>query len=272
MSARTHPFFRGVTSHPEVIAHRGGGGEWPGETLFAFERANALGVDVLELDIHTSSDGELVLIHNDTVDETTDGTGRVNSMTLAQLKRLDAGFRWTEDGASFPFRGKGLTVATLREVFENFPGSRMNIEIKQRSPSLVPQFCRLIREFRKFRMEEKVLVASFWGSVLGEFRHACPGVATSASTPEAVRFYAQNVLLGGRSFRPEAEALQVDSRAKLFPIITPRFLTAARKQKLPLHAWTVNDLEEMRRMIAVGVDGIITDYPTRLLKLLGRIP
>lgn len=269
MNAQPHPFFRRATSRPEVIAHRGGAGQWPGETLYAFERAAAAGVDVLEMDVRATSDGNLVLIHNATVDETTDGVGRVGSMTLAEVKRLDAGFRWTEDGVSFPFRGKGLTVPTLAEVLEAFPRARLNIEVKQQSPSVVPRLCELIRHFGA---AERVLVASFWGSVLGEFRRACPGVATSASTPESLKFYALNVVLKGNRYRPEAEALQVGSRIKFFPVITRYFLAAAHRQNLPLHAWTVNDPDEMRRMLAVGVDGIITDYPTRLLELLGRVP
>lgn len=267
MSAQTHPFFRGVQSGPEVIAHRGGAGQWPGETVFAFERAAALGVDVLEMDVHATFEGELVLIHNDTVDETTDGSGRVNSMTLVELKRLDAGSRWTQDGQSFPFRGMGITVPTLGEVFTAFPRARMNVEIKQKSPSIVPQFCDLIRQHG---MTDKVLVASFWSSVLDEFRRACPEVATSASTPEALKFYALNVVLKGGKYRPHADALQVDSKAKVFPIITGSFVSAAHRQGLPLHAWTVNEPEEMRRMISLGVDGIITDYPSRLLEILGR--
>jgi glycerophosphoryl diester phosphodiesterase len=269
MSTQPPPFFRQAKFHPEVIAHRGGAGQWPGETLFAFERAGAAGADVLEMDVRATSDGQLVLIHNAAVDETTDGTGSVGSMTLAEVKRLDAGFRWTEDGVSFPFRGKGITVPTLAEVFEAFPHARMNIEIKQESPSVVPQLCELIRQFGAV---ERVLVASFWGSVLGEFRRACPGVATSASTPESLKFYALNVVLKGNKYRPEAEALQVGSRIKFFPVITSGLVAAAHRQNLPLHAWTVNDPDEMRRMIAVGVDGIITDYPTRLLELLGRVP
>lgn len=267
MSAQTRAFFRAAQSRPEVIAHRGGQGQWPGETLFAFERAAALGVDVLEMDVHSTSDGQLVLMHNDTVDETTEGTGRINSMTLAELKRLDAGFRWTQDGQSFPFRGMGITVPTISEVFTAFPRARMNVEIKQKSPSIVPQFCDLIRQHR---MADKVLVASFWSDVLDEFRRACPEVATSASTPEALRFYALNVVLKGDKYRPNADALQVDSKAKVFPIITESFVSAAHRQGLPLHAWTVNEPEEMRRMISLGVDGIITDFPLRLLEILGR--
>ena len=264
-----HPFFAGVKNRPEVIAHRGGAGQWPGETLHAYERALKLGVDVIELDIHRTSDGELVLMHNSTVDETTDGTGPVRRFTLKELKRLDAGYRWSSDGGkSFPFRGKGITVATLKEVFEAFPRARMNIEIKQSEPSLIEPFCKLIRDHG---LTEKVLVASFRDGVMKEFRRRCPEVATSASTPELLEYISKNNPVTGGSYRPNSDALQVKDRVLALRVVTKRFIERAHGRNLQVHAWTVNDLDGMRRLVADGVDGIITDYPGPLLALLDRV-
>jgi glycerophosphoryl diester phosphodiesterase len=267
-----HPFFTQAKNHPEVIAHRGGNGQWPGETLYAYEQAMKIGVDILEMDIHTTSDGEIVLMHNSTVNETTNGTGPINNFTLAKLRELNAGYRWSADGGnSFPYRDLALTVPTLKEVFAAFPQMRMNIEIKQSQPSMIAPFCKMLREHK---MTDKVLVASFWDGVLKEFRRQCPEVATSASTKELLTFIARNNSLTGGSYKPEADAIQVKEKVVNYPVVTKKFVDRvhARFNKLPVHAWTVNDLNGMNSMIASGVDGIITDYPGPLLALLGRTP
>lgn len=259
-----HPFFTQGKNRPEVVAHQGGKGQWPGETIFAFEQATRLGVDVLEFDIRSTRDGHLVLMHNDTVDETTNGTGRVHRFLLKDLKKLDAGYRWTSKGGkSFPYRGKNIRVATLEEVFERFPNTRMNIEIKQSEPSLAAPLGAMIE---KHNMTDKVLVASFSHQDLELFRARCPKVATSASTQELLRFQFGNNL--DASSRPDC--LQMKDRVRGLRFITKESVTTAHRLNLPLHAWTVNDLEGMRRMIALEVDGIITDYPGQLLTLLNR--
>ena len=112
------PFFAQFDQRPLVMAHQGGKGLRPENTLSAFEHAVALGVDVLEMDIHTTADGAPVVMHDETVDDTTDGTGPLLSFTSAELKELDAGYDWTpDDGQTFPYRGQGITVPTLEEVF-----------------------------------------------------------------------------------------------------------------------------------------------------------
>lgn len=261
----SHPFFTQGKNRPEVIAHQGGKGQWPAETLHAFEQATKIGVDILELDIRSTKDNQLVLMHNEKVDATTNGKGRVRQFTLNDLKKLDAGYRWTADGGrTFPFRGKDITVPTLDEVFEKFSDRRMSIEIKQSAPSLVAPLCEMIE---KHKMEDKVLVASFSDSVLEEFRARCPKVATSASQQEFWRFH-----LGhndfGRGIKPDC--LQAKDRVLTVQVITRKLVNRAHRLNLSLHAWTVNDLEGMQRMIALNVDGIITDFPGPLLALLGR--
>ncbi len=264
-----HPFFTGAKRRPEVIAHQGGKGQWPAETLHAFEQSAKLGVDVLELDIHSTRDGALVLMHDAEVDATTDGRGPIRRHSLAELKRLDAGYRWTADGGkTFPFRGKGIKVATLDEVFEAFPRSRMNIEIKQSEPSLVDALCDMIG---RHGMEEKVLVASFSHEVIERFRARCGRAATSASTRELLEFRAGSDAIVGRRLRPDA--LQVKDRVSVVRVLTERVVKRAHSPRvgLPVHARTVNDIDDMRRMINLGVDGIITDYPGPLLALLERV-
>jgi glycerophosphoryl diester phosphodiesterase len=264
-----HPFFTQGKNRLEVIAHQGGKGQWPGETLYAYEQATKLGVDILELDIHSTSDGALVLMHNDRVDETTNKTGLISRFRLKDLKKLDAGYRWTADGGkTFPFRGKGITVPTLEEVFKAFPHMRMNIEIKQSEPSLVASLHEMIN---LHKMTDKVLVASFSHEVLRDFRRNGNGVATSASTQELLEFRLGNNSIVDRPSRPDA--LQMKDRFLIVRLLTERFVERAHHARfnLPVHAWTVNDIDGMRRMTKLGVDGIITDYPGPLLALLGRL-
>lgn len=264
-----HPYFKqDAPGRPLVIAHRGGAGLWPENTLHAFERAAALGVDVIETDVRATSDGELVVIHDETLGRTTDGAGRVGSLTLAELKRLDAGYRWSPDGGrSFPLRGRGLTVPTLREVFAALPSARFNIEPKQSGAPVAAPLCRLIREHG---MASRVMIASFGGTVMEQFRRECPEVATSATTSEVAGFLALQRAGAAGSYGPPMQALQVPERAGALRLLTADFVAAAHARNLRVHAWTVNSEDDMRRLVALGVDGVMTDYPDRLLKVLAR--
>jgi len=269
--APKHAFFGQGLVRPLVIAHRGGAGLWPENTLYAFQRASAMGVHVLETDMHSTADGSLVLIHDPMVDRTTNGSGRVNHLTLSQIKALDAGYHWSGDGgSSFPFRGQGITVPTVGEVFSAFPEIRINVDIKQARPSVAEQFCRLILDFG---MVERVMVASFNSSILREFRRLCPAVVTSAGRSEVRLFYALSLLSPRAAFLPTGcYALQVPVSRKGLRVITRRFLVSARLRNLQVHAWTVNTGPQMEWLLRLGVDGIVTDYPDRLLALLGRRP
>jgi glycerophosphoryl diester phosphodiesterase len=266
--AASHPFFAQFEQRPLVMAHRGGRALWPENTLYAFERAVELGVDVLEMDVHTTADGVPVVMHDDTVDRTTNGSGPIYALTLNELKGLDAGYRWSaDDGQTFPYRGQSISVPTVEEVFAAFPGVPMNIEIKQEEPSMVSSFCELIREHN---LTNQVLVASFHEEAIDEFRVECPEVATSTGTMETVSLFIRSMLLLEDTYGPPGEAAQVPEYQSGLHVLTRRFVDAAHNRNLEVHAWTINDEDDMERMIALGVDGIITDYPDRLLDLLDR--
>jgi glycerophosphoryl diester phosphodiesterase len=251
-----------------AIAHRGGRGLWPENTMYAFERAAALGVDVLEMDIHSTADGVLVTMHDDLVDRTTNGRGPIHDHTLAELLELDAGYNWTaDDGATFAYRGQGVTVATLDELFAAFPGMRMNIEIKQREPSIVAPFCQLIRQYGR---EEQVLVGSFHPDVVAEFARECPGVPLVGTEPQIRAFYILNTIFLGRVYRAPAAAFQVPEYNGNTQVVTERFVRGAHHHNIQVHVWTVNEPADMQRLIELGVDGLISDYPDRLLAVLGR--
>jgi glycerophosphoryl diester phosphodiesterase len=218
------------------------------------------------MDLQTTSDGALVILHDRKVDRTTNGTGAVDGFTLSDLKKLDAGFRWSpENSRSYPMRNKGVTIPTLTEVFKDFPDTRINIEIKSSQVNTIQNLCRSIRDNR---MSQKVMVACFDAGKLGEFRSICPEVATSAGASEAAIFYWLQWANLESAYSPNAQALQVPETYGDHRIATRRFVDAAHARNMRVHVWTVNQVEAMQRLIDLGVDGIMTDYPERLVKIL----
>ena len=253
---------------PIVIAHRGGGGIAPENSSFAFEQAHAMaGVDALELDIHPTSDGMIVVAHDPIVDRMTDGSGPINEKSLYELQKLDAGYRWTSDGGkTFPFRGQGLYIPLLEEIFDRYGQDKViNIDIKQRNPSIVKPFVELIR---RYNMEENVVVGSFFNDTVAEFRKLAPEMATCATLKEAKRFFVLNKAGMGRAYRGKCVAFQIPEKEGRLTIITKRFIRNLQKHNVQVHVWTVNDSADMNRLLDWGVDGIITDYPDVLINLI----
>ncbi|HEY0659412.1 MAG TPA: glycerophosphodiester phosphodiesterase, partial [Pyrinomonadaceae bacterium] len=234
-----HAFFNLEISRPLAIAHRGGAGLHPENTLYAFQKVYDLGVDVIELDVRSTSDGTLIVLHDASVDRTTDGGGRVNEMSIGEVKKLDAGYRWTFDqGKTFPFRGSKITIPTLPEVFAAFPEMKFNIEPKQGSPSIIKPLCGIIREYK---MVDKIVIGSFNQTILEEFRRECPGVATSAGPSEVSKFLALYKTGLSESYSPAMQALQIPEYAAGIQVVTKEFVEAAHKRNLKVHIWTVNE-------------------------------
>jgi len=252
---------------PMVIAHQGGDGLRPSNTLPAFQHAVDLGVDVLELDVHLTRDGELVVMHDATVDRTTDGTGALADMTLAQVKALDAAYHWPYEGDERPYRDRGIRVPTLAEVMSRHPELRFNVEIKPDSLDAAGAVC---SELRRLDMTDRVLVASFHPQTMDAFRDACPAVPTSGYESEARWFYLQYRLGLARFAKISAPALQLPTRAGGFDLADPGFVAAVRDRRLHLDFWTINDPALMRTLVERGAGGIITDRPDLLLEVLGR--
>jgi glycerophosphoryl diester phosphodiesterase len=269
LPAATHPWFtaRAGENKPLVFAHQGAENLWPSNTLFAFQHAAEMGVDVLDMDMHMTKDGALVLMHDQTVDRTTDGTGAIRDLTLDEIQHLDAGYRFSADeGKTHPYRGQGLTVPTLEELFQTFPDKRFGIEIKQTEPVATAQrFCALIRQYN---MQDKVLVSSFRQENMDAFRAECPEVATSATENEVRLFYVFFRLGLSDLLTPGYNSFQVPEESGGIHLLTPRFVAAAHRRGLAVQPWTINETEDLKRILALGVDGINTDNPDRLFALL----
>ncbi|MFL7839171.1 MAG: glycerophosphodiester phosphodiesterase [Candidatus Promineifilaceae bacterium] len=269
-SINQYPWFDQFDQYPLVTSHADdtGSGLWPGITMTHLEGVAGLGVDVLEMDAHMTSDGHIVLMHDDTVDRTTNGSGLVSDFTLEELQQLEVGVNWTQDeGATYPYQGKGLQIPTVEEVFQRFPDYPMVIEIKQDSPSMAEPFCVLIRQYDK---TEKVLVPSFSGQTIAEFRAACPEVATASASDETRNFVIANFLMAANLIKPAYQAFQVPEESGGIPVVIPHFISSAHDRGLQVHVWTINDADDMHRLIDMGVDGIMTDRPDILKDILGR--
>jgi len=250
---------------PIVIAHQGGVGQWPSNTLFAFQQSKQLGtVDEFELDIQLSSDGHIVLIHDKTVDRTTNAQGAVSDMTLTQLQNLDAGYTWQDENQpqAFPFRNQGINIPTLKEIFEHFPQQAMSIEIKQQSTELAVAFCKMVKQFNK---EQALVVSSFYHENLLAFREACPKVKTAASGQEAQRYIIASKVGLGWLFKPNAQVLQLPMASGSITVLTAGFINQAHEHGYRVDAWTINEKADMEKLMDLGIDGLITDYPSRLL-------
>jgi len=252
---------------PANLAHRGASAQAPENTLEAFRLAVEEGAGGLELDVHATRDGEIVVIHDATVDRTTDGSGAVAGMTLEELRRLDAGYRFSPDGGrTFPYRGRGTRIPTLAEVYEEFPDVRVNADIKETRAGTEEAVLRVIR---RAGAEARTLVASNDHAVVRRFRTVSGGrIRTGASRREIAAFYLMSRSRLEALERPAYDALQVPVEHKGIKLVTPRFVGAAHSRGVRVDVWTINDPGEMRQLLDLGVDVVMTDRPGLLAGLL----
>jgi glycerophosphoryl diester phosphodiesterase len=269
--APSKPYYANIQP-PLVIAHQGGDGICPGDTLYAFEKAVEIGVDVLEMDAHITKDDQIVLMHDEKVDRTTEGTGLIEDLTLLELKQLDAAYQWSnDDGKTFSYRGQRIEVPKLNEVFQKFPQMRYVIEIKLTQNPIDKPLCDLIR---KYHMQDKVVIASFHDEAMQKFRETCPEVATSASRGEVTMFVLLDKVFLSGLIAPQYQSIQPPyepAESMNIPIMTERFIREAHAKNIRVEPWTVNDPELMRQYIEWGVDGIITDRPDLMIEVLEEL-
>lgn len=246
-----HSIFDGT---PLLIAHRGGSVLAPENTLTAFRSAAVIwGADMIELDVHATADGHCVVIHDDMVDRTTNGEGAVASLTLAEVQALDAGYRFTrDDGATYPFRGRGVKIPTIDEVLEALPNMRFTVEVKA-AAAQAPLFAAVER----LAAHHRVVVAAMFERERTQFA-SYPG-PTSASFEMLKRFYRWHRLGLGRFSRLRADAVHVPEEWEGRRLVTPRFVRDLKAHGIPVIVWTVNDGPTMRRLLKWGVGGIVTD-------------
>jgi len=244
---------------PRAMAHRGDSGAYPENTMAAFTAAHQLGVRYIELDVHMTRDGRVVVAHDPDLARTAGSDALIRELSYQQLADADAGYGFSVADGGHPFRGKGLKVPTLSEVLSAFPEMRFVIEIKQTAP--------MLEVIERAGMRRRVLVASEHQQPLDEVRALAPEIPTNFSSREVGSFF-QALVSRTAGYVPPGDALQIPIEYEKFTLVTPESVAAAHRVGVEMHVWTVNDEAEMRGLLALGVDGIITDFPARLLKLL----
>lgn len=246
---------------PVPIAHRGSRLLWPENTIEALAGAVELGYRHLEIDLHLTSDGVPVCIHDPTVDRTTDGTGPVSSYPMDRLQRLDAGYRHASpDG--YQHRGQGVRVPTLEEVFEAFTGLAFVLDLK--TDGLEGPVSGLLD---RFGLHHQVIAGGFNDRRLEDFRRRTGGMVATSTGPALTRRWliASRFGWGGGG---EADAIQVPVQRRGVRVVDERLVDMAHRHGLQVHVWTVNQPDEMARLLDMAVDGVITDRPDLLKELL----
>ena len=252
-------FFSG--SGPRVFAHRGASASAPENTLASFRLAREQGAPYLEMDIHLSADGEPVIIHDNSVSRTTGRRGRVENMTLQELRQLDAGYCFSTDyERTFPYRGKGLTIPTLDEVLTAFADTGVTLEIKRTRDGVERAVANMLA---RHGAEERVIVASHDHGILARFREVAPTIPTSFSKDEVRDFLMR--LRDGKlaGYRAPGVAFQVPEYKGLRRVVSKRVIEAVHSFDVEVHVWTVNEPVHIARLLDWGVDGIMTDDPAR---------
>jgi len=241
-------------SGPIAIAHRGGAGEAPENTLDAFEIAVTLGYGYLETDAHLTRDGVLVAFHDERLDRVTDRKGAIAELGISEVEAADAGYAFSVDGGhSFPFRGRGIGVPRLEEVLERWPSVRINIDPK--SDACVGPLAALLD---RLDVWERVCVGSFSDRRLRRIRTLGRGRACTSMGPGAVALTRLSAIWGAMP-RLGADCVQVPIREGPVRIVTKRFVEAAHRARLAVHVWTINDETTIDELLDLGVDGVMTD-------------
>jgi len=268
-----------------AYAHQGGAKEAPSSTLYAIRAALEHGANGIELDVHATSDGYLVVCHDATLDRTTNATGRIADLGLQEIRNLDNAYWFCpgEDAVSgrpvqdYVLRGRApedpeLCVATLAEVLESFAGVVLNLDIKRSAPEVVAYEQALAETLLEHGRKDDVIVASFSDSALVEFARHAPGIAIAAGTEATTEFYRR--LRAGEPPQDDIEryaAFQVPARLGPLVVVDELFVEAAHASGLAVHVWTIDDPDEMEHLIDLGVDGIMSDKPSVLAGVLSRL-
>jgi len=242
-----------------VIGHRGNRAFAPENTLESFLEAVALGVDAIELDVHVSRDGVPVVFHDATLERTTDGIGTLAARSVTELKRLDAGARFTRDnGRTFPWRGRGVTVSTFDELIDALP-SQLPCIIDVKTPAATEP---LRHAVRRHGMAARIIVAGFDPQATRPLRGA--GFALGASAPDVVALLWPS-LLRRQAAPPQVQALCIPPRWHGLPVPIAALVRTLRGSGTVTHVWTVNDPAQARQLWDAGVQGIISDDPGLIL-------
>jgi glycerophosphoryl diester phosphodiesterase len=260
----TSEFFREGTM---IIGHRGVPVEFPANTMPSFKRAEELDVDVINTEVYLSSDGIPVVIQDENLEDISDGRGRVPEFTLEELQQLDAGYHFTsDDGETYPFRGRGLAFLSLEQLLTEFPYQHFIVDIMDNNPRLVDRF---LVSISRCNAEDRVCAASRYVSTMKRVRKKNPTMATSFSLWGVLGFYflfRSGILSMKQHFK--GDVLQIPEYIGPSHLANGGLVRAAHDRKIKVFVWTTSDRQYIRRLLDLEVDGIITDNPALLKSLL----
>lgn len=242
-----------------VFAHRGAAAERPENTLPSFQRALELGADALETDVHLTADGEIVAAHDVDGMRMTGVSRTLRSAALAEIQSWDAGYGFVDAHGGRPFQGQGYRMPSLHELLTELPAVPINMDLKTEEPALVERFLAIVREHAA---EERVIAASFFRSTLVHLRRRGWRGESSLSRAEFLHSWLLPNWL--QQTRSKTRA-QIPTHAGPLKFATPRTLEKLRRLGLHVDYWTINDPDEARRLVALGVDGIMTDDPAQIV-------
>jgi glycerophosphoryl diester phosphodiesterase len=256
-----------------IVAHRGGRGGAPENTLEGCDWALNQGAQALEIDVQLSADGELIAIHDPTVNRTTNGTGHVRDLSVDTLQSLDAGYHWQGDDGAHPYRDKGIRLPTLREMLHRYPDTPLIVELKGGAgPAIANAMSHLIADTER---TDRLVVSSFSVGILRRFRALRPRIPTNMAMTETASFYARHWVGLHAAWAPPGQVFQVPHWYGPIQVVQQRFVEAAHACQMPVQVWTVNKRAEMDTLLSCGVDALITDYPRRARRAAaqaGRLP
>jgi glycerophosphoryl diester phosphodiesterase len=242
---------------PRLFAHRGASGVVPENTIAAFRSGMEAGATHLEMDVHATRDGRIVVVHDPMLDRTTDVTGAVRELDWAVVRNADAGARFVDPLGRCSYAARGIRIPLLEEVLDAFPGVPLNVEVKQSYPTIVGAVVGLLE---RAGATGRVLLAAEGQGIMNEIRRAYRG-PTGFSADEVLEFYPCSIDDRMNDYRPPGAALQVPARHEGIEVVTERFVADAHRVNLEVHVWTVNEGDEIRRLLRLGVDGIMSDFP-----------
>lgn len=282
----TPPFVDWLPSHPIVVAHRGGASVGPENTIRAIQRSQEpqIEAEIMEIDLHTTADDVIVVIHDKSVDRTTGvGAGcdidqddgketfgeiNVHDLTLAELQELDAGACYSTEEGDRPYAGQGVTVPTLREILNRFPTQRFMLEIKQTDPPIVEPLLDLVQELGAL---ERSCFLAFDEQTTLDLASIAPEGTCISMPASGIRCWSTDGLFpfggGGCS---AYDVMWMPHTSSGLNLKQERVINNIHNAGMPAFMWTINDLETMEAALAAGVDGIITDRPDVARGLLGR--
>lgn len=254
---------------PIVLAHRGDSAGYPENTMPAFDSAVSMGVDVIETDVHLTVDGEIVIWHDDTMEIMSGDKRKLTEMNWNEIKGINTAAQFTADGGkTYPYRNNPVFPVRLKDVLLRFKKMRFNVDLKDKSLELAKKYGKILDDLNAFN---RVVTASFHNTTLNHFRKLYPQAITSCTSKEVLKLillYRTGLLKLPLPLTPGV--IQVPEYSGSIRVLSEKFISQLHQKGFKVQIWTVNEKQEMLRFLHMGVDGIFTDNPFLLLKILKK--